>query len=286
METYFGYVKTAQDALIVFEACRKSQLVRVQRRLSSKERLQIRSGSVFAWDEREAGMRRWTDGRTWSPSRVLGSFLTYRELDTKRRPRRLSNPSFSKASPACSYKQDGLIKQSFSICTANNQKLHLISYYSKSDVLNGRLKQPTQDPAFSNIQVPKGLYPELNPLDTSGGHSATLHNMRQQEIISPTLSDKEVEDELLPPSLSSSPSTMQEDVVMADLLPSPQSMCSSVSSLSSYGYQQNRIGSLSPPPMIVSQSIHLLPAQDIAWEKLPSSEDQRQLRALHGLLKL
>ncbi|OBZ87196.1 cAMP-independent regulatory protein pac2, partial [Choanephora cucurbitarum] len=247
METYFGYVKTAQDALIVFEACRKSQLNHVQRRLSSKERLQIRSGSVFAWDESEAGMRRWTDGRTWSPSRVLGSFLTYRELDSKRRPRTVN---VSKASSACSYKQDGLIKQSFSICTANNQKLHLISYYSKSDVLHGRLTQPSQDPAFSQIEVPKGLYPELNPLDTSGGHSATLHNMRQQEMMSPTLSE--------PPSLSSSPSTIQEDIAIHELLPSPQSTCSSLSSCS---------------------SPTLLPVQDIAWEKLPHSEDQRQLKA-------
>ncbi|KAI8080702.1 Gti1/Pac2 family-domain-containing protein [Gilbertella persicaria] len=283
METYHGYIKTSQDALIIFEACRKSQLIRVQRRLSSKERVQIRSGSVFAWDEREAGMRRWTDGRTWSPSRVLGSFLTYRELDSKRRPRRLSSLNYSKASSSCSYKQDGLIKQSFSICTANNQKLHLISYYSKSDVLAGRLTQPTQDPLLSDIHVPKGLYPELNPLDTSGGHSATLHNMRQQqhELISPVLSYKD-DDDSLPPSLSSSPSTLQEDIIMTDLLPSPQSMCSSVSSLSSYHFQQKHVGS----PFLTPSSIQLLPAQDIAWERLPSTEDQRQLRALYGLLKL
>ncbi|CAO3589112.1 unnamed protein product [Absidia cylindrospora] len=88
METFIGYIKSPQDALLIFEACRQGQLNRVQRRLSSKERTLIQSGSIFAWDENEAGMRRWTDGKTWSPSRVLGSFLTYRELDTKRRPRR------------------------------------------------------------------------------------------------------------------------------------------------------------------------------------------------------
>jgi hypothetical protein len=251
METYIGHIKTPQDALIVFEACRKNQLVRVQRRLSSKERVQIRSGSVFAWDEREAGMRRWTDGRTWSPSRVLGSFLTYRELDTKRRPRRPSNSP--KASAACSYKIDGLIKQSFSICTATNQKLHLISYYSKSDVLAGRLKQPIHDPLLSQIEIPKGLYPELNPLDTSGGHSATLHNMRQDSALpnSPCLSQfsNDSAHTSPPPSLSSSPSTC-DDEIMPELYLTP------------------------------------LPAQDIAWDKIPSSEDQRQLRALQSLLRL
>ncbi|KAI9311639.1 Gti1/Pac2 family-domain-containing protein [Dichotomocladium elegans] len=229
METYIGYIKTPQDALIIFEACRRGHLNRVQRRLSTKERIHIRSGSVFAWDEREAGMRRWTDGRTWSPSRVLGSFLTYRELDTKRRPRRPSATPSSAATAAvapCSYKQDGLIKQSFSICTAANQKLHLISYYTKSDVLNGRLKQPSTDSAFSQIVVPKGLYPELNPLDTSGGHSATIHNMRQASLG------------------SSSPLN---------------------SRLSNPPFDQR-----SPP----------LAIQEIALDRVPSSEDQRQLRAL------
>jgi hypothetical protein len=282
METYIGHIKTPQDALIVFEACRKNRLVRVQRRLSSKERVQIRSGSVFAWDEREAGMRRWTDGRTWSPSRVLGSFLTYRELDTKRRPRRpsshhhspINNNNNSKASAACSYKSDGLIKQSFSICTANNQKLHLISYYSKSDVLAGRLKQPTHDPLMSQINIPKGLYPELNPLDTSGGHSATLHNMRQDSALpnSPCLSQLSNDSTSPPPSLSSSPSTCDDDIIMSELLPpTHHSMYLTSKPLS---------------PMMTTSCTVALPAQDIAWDKIPSSEDQRQLRALQSLLRL
>ncbi|KAI9271458.1 Gti1/Pac2 family-domain-containing protein [Sporodiniella umbellata] len=261
METYFGYIKTPQDALMVFEACRKNKLQKVQRRLTSKERTQIKSGSVFAWDEREAGMRRWTDGRTWSPSRVLGSFLTYRELDTKRRPRRLSL-TMNKTTIGCSYKPNGLIKQSFSICTATHQKLHLISYYSKSDLLAGYLKQPSADPLLSDIKVQKGLYPELNPLDTSGGHSATIHNMRLS-LSTPNLSRHLSMDtcssssSASPPSLSSSPSTCDDDLM------SP---------------------SLSFP---TSHSTLLLPpAQDIAWGKIPSSEDQRQLKALQTLLRL
>ncbi|KAG0736840.1 hypothetical protein G6F57_012972 [Rhizopus arrhizus] len=272
METYFGYIKTPQDALIIFEACRKSKLQKVKRRLSSKERAQIKSGSVFAWDEREAGMRRWTDGRTWSPSRVLGSFLTYRELDTKRRPRRLSLTTHKTNSIACAYKPDGLIKQSFSICTANNQKLHLISYYSKYDVLAGHLKQPSTDPFLSSIKVQKGLYPELNPLDTSGGHSATIHNMRLS-LSTPSLSRQFSVDTLdsssPPPSLSSSPSTC-DDEIMTDLSPPPtipQYHCPPINQLKPI---------LFPLP----------PTQDIAWERIPSSEDQRQLRALQTLLRL
>jgi hypothetical protein len=84
METYTGHVRTPQDAILLFEATRIGLLPRVQRRLSEKERQQIKSGSVFVWDEREAGMRRWTDGKSWSASRVSGSFLTYREMEGKR----------------------------------------------------------------------------------------------------------------------------------------------------------------------------------------------------------
>ena len=84
METYNGHVRTPADAIILFEACRLGLLPRVQRRLSEKERQSIKSGSVFVWDEREAGMRRWTDGKSWSASRVSGSFLTYREMEGRR----------------------------------------------------------------------------------------------------------------------------------------------------------------------------------------------------------
>ncbi|KAI8140490.1 Gti1/Pac2 family-domain-containing protein [Fennellomyces sp. T-0311] len=304
METYIGYIKTPQDALIIFEACRRGQLDRVQRRLSTKERIHIRSGSVFAWDEREAGMRRWTDGRTWSPSRVLGSFLTYRELDTKRRPRRSSTtssssvtsstlPAGSKAAAACSYKQDGLIKQSFSICTAANQKLHLISYYTKTDVLTGRLKQPSADPMLSQIVVPKGLYPELNPLDTSGGHSATIHNMRQASMSSPPMHNKPSCPPSPPPSLSSSPISSDEDMVIdssppyetyyaAPAQPSTASFCQSLPPL----YPPSSQPSTRSQPPLSSPSSPLLPVQEIPMNRLPSSEDQRQLKALHDLLQL
>ena len=55
METYRGCVRTPADAIKLFEACRIGLLPRVQRRLSEKERQSIRSGSIFVWDEREAG---------------------------------------------------------------------------------------------------------------------------------------------------------------------------------------------------------------------------------------
>ncbi|KAI8379993.1 Gti1/Pac2 family-domain-containing protein [Choanephora cucurbitarum] len=281
METYVGYIKTPQDALYVFEACRKGTLNRVQRRLTSKERINIRSGSVFAWDEREAGMRRWTDGRTWSPSRVLGSFLTYKELDTKRRPRRPSVAIPGSKQITFSYKQNGLIKQSFSICTATNQKIHLISYYTKADILSGRLQRPSHDPMLNTIEIPKGFYPELNPLDIGGGHPASIHSIQYHRHDSIDSSGSDVstissaDEQQHPPSLSSissqssiSTATFRsEDEFNDTLLLSPLQQHSSYSPL-------------------IKHTSFLLPAQDIAWEKLPSTEDSRQLKALRDLVRI
>ena len=36
---------------------------------------------MFIYEENASGIKRWTDGVTWSPSRILGNFLVYRELD-------------------------------------------------------------------------------------------------------------------------------------------------------------------------------------------------------------
>jgi hypothetical protein len=185
METYHGHVRTPQDAIVLFEACRLGLLPRVQRRLSEKERSQIKSGSVFVWDEREAGMRRWTDGKSWSASRVSGSFLTYREMEGKRGSNgfqpgaaaaaaaarsKSSGPKSSGGSNAGDsdegdegpdgyrYKPDGLMKQSFSITTQDGRHLHLISYYNRSHM--PPLKSPATDPQLRNISPPKGMYPE------------------------------------------------------------------------------------------------------------------------------
>ncbi|OQE28288.1 hypothetical protein PENSTE_c003G08612 [Penicillium steckii] len=181
METYYGHVRTPADAIILFEACRIGLLPRVQRRLSEKERQSIRSGSVFVWDEREAGMRRWTDGKSWSASRVSGSFLTYREMEGKRGGGSVSQTSVSRTgkTPESTrgsdedrgdgtdegpdgyrYKPDGLMKQSFSITTSTGQHLHLISYYSRSHPSAANLQQPTTDHALRQVRPQKGLYPE------------------------------------------------------------------------------------------------------------------------------
>ncbi|ORY01842.1 hypothetical protein K493DRAFT_312236 [Basidiobolus meristosporus CBS 931.73] len=165
METYYGVIESIQDALLIFEACRLGYLRRVQRRLSDKERQSLRSGSVYVWEEEEAGMRRWTDGRTWSPSRVHGSFLTYSELEGKRKSAKLteSPPMTSMTGNLMDLDVDSscLIKQSLSCTTADHRKLHLVAYYRKSQLSIDKTPSPSKDPFFAQIVIPKGLYPDM-----------------------------------------------------------------------------------------------------------------------------
>lgn len=163
--TYLGHIKSAQDAILLLAACDLPPNVtgsssshsppiryqteppprRVTRRLLDAERADlVASGCVFVWDEKEAGMKRWTDGRVWSASRVSGCFLTYRELEARKR----SSGSVLDGPTANQYKPDGLIKQSFSVTTTSGRKLHVISYFTKRDVREGRLRRVSEDPRF------------------------------------------------------------------------------------------------------------------------------------------
>lgn len=79
--TWRGYVADTREALILFEAVLQRYLGPVVRRPHDRERASlIRSGSIFIYEEGASGIKRWTDGVPWSPSRILNNFLIYREL--------------------------------------------------------------------------------------------------------------------------------------------------------------------------------------------------------------
>lgn len=159
--SYHGLIKTTTDAILLLSACdlptdagrgRNGDSLmkpsppprRIHRRLLEHERPElIRPGSVFVWDEEDAGMRRWTDGRCWSASRVSGCFLTYRELEMRKRP-----AGDGHGPRANQYKVEGLIKQSFSMTSTSGRKLHIVSYYTKRDLREGTLRRTSEDPRF------------------------------------------------------------------------------------------------------------------------------------------
>lgn len=67
------HIRDARDAHVVLEAVRQGLLRPIKRRLNGFERsVNIHSGAIFVWEESddETGLRRWTDSRLWSQSRM------------------------------------------------------------------------------------------------------------------------------------------------------------------------------------------------------------------------
>jgi hypothetical protein len=221
METYYGFVESVLDALLLFEACDRGILPRVTGRLSEEDRIRIRSGSVYIWDEEEACIQRWTDGRRWSSSRPCGNFIVYDELATSHllgnsilRPNETSQrktptedndnhsanasnnnnnteidndaeePQKSRTegsnqtkSITTSHKrkpilENGLIKRALSMKTACGRRLHLVSYYTLSDIDECRLKIPRNDSALAHVQIPESKYPEITCEIGPNGHKS------------------------------------------------------------------------------------------------------------------
>lgn len=102
--TFVGYISTTHDALLLFQAVLAGMLPPIARRPHGRERDDlIQSGSVFIFNEQISGIKRWIDGIAWSPSRILGNFLVYRQLkrpfapgekkQTSKRGRKIKRPA-------------------------------------------------------------------------------------------------------------------------------------------------------------------------------------------------
>ncbi|THU78527.1 hypothetical protein K435DRAFT_699867, partial [Dendrothele bispora CBS 962.96] len=188
--SWSGWIETTGDALLILEAARRGLIPRLTRRLVDTERKMITSGSVFVFDEKESGIKRWTDGFFWTPSRILGNFLLYRETE-KRGPdhrgrgdgvddipssppnhsvggQRLSQfrsdssglniakvrerPLRGRLTNSYKPKTDGLMKKTFSL-NIDGVAQHLISYYRIEDVQSGRLRSPSTFPELASLDI-------------------------------------------------------------------------------------------------------------------------------------
>lgn len=112
--TFNGVVVTTQDALILFQAVLSGILPQVTRRPHDRERGElIRSGSVFIFNEQQSGIKRWTDGIAWSPSRIYENFLLYRQLEKpfspgeKKRTAKRGRKKYSYVGDQSPYARDG-----------------------------------------------------------------------------------------------------------------------------------------------------------------------------------
>ncbi|KAI0281877.1 Gti1/Pac2 family-domain-containing protein [Russula brevipes] len=184
VQHFIGYVETTTDALRLLVAARQGIIPRITRPLNDSERRSmIRSGAVFVFYVEESGIKRWTEGLSWSPSRIVGNFLVCRcfplcDHDTVLFPPgtstfRVAPPS----SPANSYyhgrsdpsgardsgaaRSSNLIKKTITVKVSGTDH-RLVSYYREDDVARGLLQRPTSRPDIMRLTIPPEMVHATN----------------------------------------------------------------------------------------------------------------------------
>ncbi|KZV95899.1 hypothetical protein EXIGLDRAFT_452948 [Exidia glandulosa HHB12029] len=158
-EVFRAFIRSTYDALLMFEAALSGRIPRVTRRFNYNEkRDDIKSGSTYVFGEEEAEIKRWTDGLTWSPSRINKNFLIYRERYAPDEPRPEIQPRREYENwlvgtlTTADIKPDGLVKKTIGL-TIEGLNYHLVSYYDPEEVLNGSLQRPSRMPQFQNMCI-------------------------------------------------------------------------------------------------------------------------------------
>ncbi|KAF8207002.1 Gti1/Pac2 family-domain-containing protein [Mycena galopus ATCC 62051] len=236
---FYGAVETTMNALRLIHAARQGVIPRITRRLNDAERrTMIKSGAVFVFSVEESGIKRWTDGLLWSPSRIVGNFLVYREINERTNSRGSHKKLYPTDEPARAlsvrpsslarlrnaltaiadlqtteqgtFKPNGLIKKTITV-TIEGSDLHLISYYTSADQHSGKLKRPTSRPDIMGLPMDPRLFRTTNfrvPPKVEKGPDGTSRLVESEEVASDVVECK-IEDE--PYSVSVSPTSWGSD---------------------------------------------------------------------------
>ncbi|KAI1795514.1 hypothetical protein LXA43DRAFT_970446 [Ganoderma leucocontextum] len=131
----------------------------VLHRLADEERLALRPGCIYVWEERSSNpleatgqeIQRFTEGRSWGPSRARDNFLIYYEKDSPTRSSILHRNNIRTAPQ--------LIKQTYSVFIDYPKKLrkwHLNAYYTQESFES--LQTVDDIPCLRDIEVPRDCY--------------------------------------------------------------------------------------------------------------------------------
>ncbi|KAI0256348.1 Gti1/Pac2 family-domain-containing protein [Lactifluus subvellereus] len=168
-------IRTARDAEIIFHAVRLGILPMVVQRLGSEERMALCSGCVYVWEERngslsesmEQGIERFTEGRSWGPSRARDDFLFYHEKDTapkslmveRTRAIRYQEDPIGASAMRPRRRGEHMIKQTYSVYVQTVdglKKWHLNAYWTQETL--DRLLAVDDIPELRSLEVPPGTY--------------------------------------------------------------------------------------------------------------------------------
>ncbi|KAI8842612.1 Gti1/Pac2 family-domain-containing protein [Chytriomyces cf. hyalinus JEL632] len=155
-ETYFGFIATLEDALLVIEGTINGCLPHFAGTASELNHIPVRSGTVIVVAESSANVRRWKDGIPWSPSRAFGPFLLYRQIEletsatsssiphAKYSARRFNSnhaglePNYTQKTlkPGTRIAPNGLTKRTITLVGSDGGRHRLVSYYEPNDIVN------------------------------------------------------------------------------------------------------------------------------------------------------
>ncbi|KAI0665981.1 Gti1/Pac2 family-domain-containing protein [Trametes maxima] len=127
-------VRSVRDAELILHAVKTGMLPMVMHRLADEDRLALASGCIYVWEERSSNpleatgqeIQRFTEGRSWGPSRARDNFLIYYEKESAARTSILHRKNVRNAPQ--------FIKQTYSVYVdypKNSRKWHLNAYYTQ-----------------------------------------------------------------------------------------------------------------------------------------------------------
>ncbi|KAI5151410.1 Gti1/Pac2 family transcription factor [Enteropsectra breve] len=180
MKKIHGYINNYEEAVMVVHAARIGTLDLTIARLNAEERERIESGDIFIFIENDHGMKRWTDGRIWSPSKICGEFLIYQEV-----PRHLSKNSIKKRKEIEKVMEgvdivsrqrmrddtvDRATMHKKTVCIRyENDNYHIIAYYRPIFASHSLIDVPY----FKKLTLALNTYPQLRENESLRNERAT-----------------------------------------------------------------------------------------------------------------
>ncbi|KAI1795537.1 Gti1/Pac2 family-domain-containing protein [Ganoderma leucocontextum] len=170
------HIRSAPDAHKLFYAVQLGLLPKIEKRLDANERTALQPGDVYVWEERgpnmdsfSVSMERFTEGKSWTASRVREDFLMYFESPRKGK----GNARTSENQVVRPGEQDLYIKLTYSVIRedvskdgsqSNNSddkhkkppKWHMNAYFTK--LTEGQLRTIDDIPMLRDLEVPDGIF--------------------------------------------------------------------------------------------------------------------------------
>ncbi|KAH9929589.1 Gti1/Pac2 family-domain-containing protein [Epithele typhae] len=170
------HIRHAADAHKLFYAVQLGLLPKIEKRLDANERAALRPGDVYVWEEKgpnsdsfSVSMERFTEGKSWTASRVREDFLMYFESPRKGK----GNARTSENQVVRPGEQDLYIKLTYSVIRedvgrdAGNSKdaedkqkkppkWHMNAYFTK--LTEGQLRTIDEIPMLRELTVPDNIF--------------------------------------------------------------------------------------------------------------------------------